>query len=99
MKLESLLHSISRQELGMETLGESELGLLEWRMRALSMGECKGQGVRAVGGVWVYIELSQESSRWAQIQLLNKVWGRGSRTMSGWDSENLGLSQAGTDNV
>jgi hypothetical protein len=35
-----LLHSIPRQELGMEALGESELGHSEWRMRALSIGEC-----------------------------------------------------------
>jgi hypothetical protein len=50
MELESLFHSIPRQELGMEVLGESELCLLEWRMRANSTGECKGQGERAVGG-------------------------------------------------
>jgi hypothetical protein len=42
-ELEPFLHSIPRQEHGMEALGESELGLLEWRMRALSTGECKGQ--------------------------------------------------------
>jgi hypothetical protein len=74
MELESLFHSITRQELGMEALWESELGLLEWRMRPLSIGECKGQGKRAIGGGCVYIGLSQESSRWAKIQNPNKVW-------------------------
>jgi hypothetical protein len=49
----------------MEALGESEFGLLELRMRAFSTVKCKGQERRAVGGGWVYIELSQESSRWA----------------------------------
>jgi hypothetical protein len=49
----------------MEALGESELGLLEWRMRAISIGECKGQEERAIGGV--YIGLSQESSHWTKI--------------------------------
>jgi hypothetical protein len=58
IEFESLLHSIPIQELGMEALGESELSLLEWRMRALSTGEYKGQGKRAVGGGGVYIGLS-----------------------------------------
>jgi hypothetical protein len=70
-----LLHSILRQEHRLEALRESELGLLEWRKRALSIGECKGQERRAIGGIWVYIELSQESSHWAQIQILGKVRG------------------------
>jgi hypothetical protein len=32
---------------------------------------------RAVGGVEIYIELSQESSRWAKIQNLDIVWWAG----------------------
>jgi hypothetical protein len=52
----------------MEALGESELGLFEWRWRAFSIVKCKGQKRRAVGGGWVYIGLSKESSCWAQIQ-------------------------------
>jgi hypothetical protein len=75
MELKSLLHPIPRQELGMEALGESELGLLEWRMGALSTGECKSQGKRVVGGGGAYIGLSQESSRWAKIQNSEKVRG------------------------
>jgi hypothetical protein len=38
-----LLHLILRQEIGIETLGESELGLLEWRMRSCSTGKWSGQ--------------------------------------------------------
>jgi hypothetical protein len=34
-----LFHSIPRQELGMKALGKSEFGLLEWRMRACSIGK------------------------------------------------------------
>jgi hypothetical protein len=58
-ELESFLHSIPRQELGLEALGESELGLLEWRMRACSTGKSSGQKWRAVRGGGVYIGLSQ----------------------------------------
>jgi hypothetical protein len=60
----------------MEALVESELGLFEWRWRAFSTVKCKGQERRAVRGGWVYIGLSKESSRWAQIKI---------RTMSGWE--------------
>jgi hypothetical protein len=28
---------------------------------------------RAIGGVWIFIELSQETSRWAQIRISDKV--------------------------
>jgi hypothetical protein len=55
-----LLHSVPRQELGMEALGESEFGLFEWR-RAFSIVKCKGQERRVVGGGCVYIGLSKES--------------------------------------
>jgi hypothetical protein len=37
-------------------------------MRAFLIGECKSQERRTIRGGWVYIELSQESSCWAQIQ-------------------------------
>jgi hypothetical protein len=57
----------------MEVLAESELGLLEWRMRACSTGKWSGQEWRAIGGGGVYIGLSQESSRMAKIQNLDKV--------------------------
>jgi hypothetical protein len=39
----------------MEALWLSELALLEWRMRDLSIGEWKGQEERAVGAGGVYI--------------------------------------------
>jgi hypothetical protein len=63
---------------------------------------------RVVGSGGVYIELSQETSRWAQIQILDNV--RGSHTMSGRTEQspvgdfcglflNLGLAQVGSDNV
>jgi hypothetical protein len=81
-----LLHSIPRQELGMEALGESEFGLFEWR-RAFSIVECKGQERRVVGGVLVYIGLSKESNRWAQIQNPDNVWG--CWTKSGWARQSL----------
>jgi hypothetical protein len=29
--------------------------------------------MRVIGGVWVYIELSQESSCWAKTQILDNV--------------------------
>jgi hypothetical protein len=63
-----LLHSIPRQELGMEALRESELNLLEWRMRVFSIGKWSDQELRAIGGGDVYIGLSQEFSHWAKIQ-------------------------------
>jgi hypothetical protein len=72
--LESLLHSNPSNELWMEALGESEWKLLEWRRWALSTVKTKSQERRVVGDVWVYIELSQESSRWAKIQILDNVW-------------------------
>jgi hypothetical protein len=61
---------------------------------------------RAVGGGGALIELSQESSSWAQIQILNNV--RGSRTMFGKTRKrlvgafcglflNLGLARVGPD--
>jgi hypothetical protein len=94
-----LLHSIPRQELGIEALGESELGLLEWRMRACSMGKWSGQEWRAIGGGCVYIGLSQESRRWAKIQNSDKVWGgdnvRLGPTTFGW----VGQWSVGSDNV
>jgi hypothetical protein len=100
-----LLHSIPRQELGIEALGESELGLLEWRMRACSMGKWSGQEWRAIGGGCVYIGLSQESRRWAKIQNSDKVWGGG--TMFGWaqqrsagsDNGRLGRTMSGWDSM
>jgi hypothetical protein len=75
----------------MKALGESELGLLEWKMRACSTEKWSGQEWRAVGGGCVYIGLSQKSSCWAKIQNPDKVWGeldnvRLDQTMSGWDS-------------
>jgi hypothetical protein len=69
-----LLHSIPRQELRMEALGESELGLFEWRWRAFSTVKYKGQERRVVGGGWVYIGQSKEFRRWAQIQNPDNVW-------------------------
>jgi hypothetical protein len=57
----------------MEALGESEFGLFEWRRRAFSTVKCKGQERRAVGSGGIYIELSQETSRWAQIQISDRV--------------------------
>jgi hypothetical protein len=103
-----LLHLIPRQELEIKTLGESEFGLLELRMRACSTGKWSGQERRVVGGVLVYIGLSKESSPWAQIQNLDNVqwcW-----TMSGWPGQgptrsfcegnlNSGLTRVGSDNV
>jgi hypothetical protein len=77
-----LLHSIPRQELGMKALGEHVFGLFEWRLEAFSTVECRCQELRAIGGGDLFIELSQDTSRWAQIQISNKV--RGYRTMSGW---------------
>jgi hypothetical protein len=74
-ELESLLRSIPRQELRIETLGKSELDLLEWRMRALSIGECKCQEWRTIRGGGVYIGLSQEFSCWTKMQNPDKVWG------------------------
>jgi hypothetical protein len=67
-ELKFLLHSIPRQEHEIKALGESEFGLLELRMRAFSIVKFKGQERRVIGGVLVYIGLSKESSRWAQIQ-------------------------------
>jgi hypothetical protein len=40
--------------------------------------------MRDIGGGGVYIELSQETSCWAQIQIPDNVWGR--QTMFGWNS-------------
>jgi hypothetical protein len=82
----------------MEALGESELVLLEWRMRALSIGEYKGQEWSAVGSVWGYTELSRESSHWAQIQIPNKVQGELDIVHLGL-CENWGLSRVAPDNV
>jgi hypothetical protein len=61
-ELKSLLHSITRQELQMKALGESEFGLLELRMRACSTEKWSGQERRVIGGGWIYIGLSKESS-------------------------------------
>jgi hypothetical protein len=46
----------------MEGLEESEFCHFEWRRRAFSTVKYKGQERRAVGGGWVYIGLSKESS-------------------------------------
>jgi hypothetical protein len=107
-ELKSLLHSIPRQELGMKALEESEFGLLELRMRACSTGKWSSQERRAIRGGWVYIELSQESSCWAQIQNLDNV--RGCRSKFGWAGQcsargfyevflNSRLTRVGLDNV
>jgi hypothetical protein len=80
-ELESLLHSIPRQELEMEALEESEFDLLEWRVWACSTGKYNGREWRAIESGGIYIELSKETSRWAQIQNSDIV--RGSWTMSG----------------
>jgi hypothetical protein len=45
-----LLHSIPKQELGMEGLEESEFCHFEWRRRAFSTVKYKGQERRDVGG-------------------------------------------------
>jgi hypothetical protein len=50
---------------------------------------------RTVGGVWIFIELSQEASRWTQIQSDNI---RSSRTMSG-GSEQCPLEALGWELV
>jgi hypothetical protein len=78
-----LLHSIPRQEFGIKALRESKFGLFKWRRRAFSTVKCKVQERRDVGGVLVYIGLSKESSRWAQIQNPDNV--QGCRTKSGWE--------------
>jgi hypothetical protein len=103
-----LLHSVPRQELGMEPLGESEFGLFEWRRGAFSVAKCKGQERRAVVGGWVYIGLSKESSHWAHIQNPDNVCGF--RTKSDRVGHSLArgfcevflnsrLTQVGPDNV
>jgi hypothetical protein len=74
-ELDSLLHSIPRQELGMKALGESEFGLLEWIIRALSTGECKSQEERTVGGGRVYIELSQDLAIEPRFKIRTKSQG------------------------
>jgi hypothetical protein len=42
-------------------------------MRACSIRKWSGQERRDVGGGGIFIGLSQESSRWAQIQIVDKV--------------------------
>jgi hypothetical protein len=78
-----LLHSIPRQELGMEVLGESELGLLEWRMRACSTRKWSAKSGEPVRGGDVYIGPSQESSCWAKIQNPDKVQGGAGQCLAG----------------
>jgi hypothetical protein len=60
----------------MEALRESEWMLLEWRRWALSTGNLQSQEERAVGGVEIFMELSQESSRSTKIQNPEIVWSR-----------------------
>jgi hypothetical protein len=80
-ELKSLLHSIPGQEHWMKALGESEIGLWEWRKWACSTENCNGQLFWAIGGGGVFIELSQETSHWAHIPILDIV--QLSRTLSG----------------
>jgi hypothetical protein len=80
----------------MKALGESELALLEWRMKSCSTGKWSGQGWRAVGGGGVYIGFSQESSRWTKIQNSDKVRGEPGNVRLGL-SVNWGLSRVGPD--
>jgi hypothetical protein len=72
-ELESFIHSNPRQELGMKDLGESEFWLLEWRMGTVSIVECESQEIRVIEAEGVYIDLSQETSCWAHIQISDNV--------------------------
>jgi hypothetical protein len=75
----------------MKALGESEFSVLELRMSACSTGKWSGQERRAVEVGGIFIGLSQESSRWAQIQIPNNI-------QLGL-CEKWGLSRVGPDNV
>jgi hypothetical protein len=80
-----LLHSIPKQEHGIEALGESEFGLFEWRRRAFSTVKCKGQERRAIGSGGIYTELSQKKLV-VGLRFKFRTKSRGSQTMSDWDS-------------
>jgi hypothetical protein len=88
-ELESLLYSIPRQELGMEALGESEFGLLEWRKWACSTEKWVAKR-RDVGG-GVYTGISQKSSRWAKIQNPDKVQEEPDNVCLGWKMSGKGF--------
>jgi hypothetical protein len=59
---------------------------------ACSIGNCNGQLCRAVEGV--FIELSQETSHWTQIQILDNVQG-GGQCPTGPDIVRLEVIQSG----
>jgi hypothetical protein len=62
-------------------------------MRVVSPVECEIQERRAIAGGGVYIELSQKTSRWAQIQILDNVWV--CQTMSGCAKQCLARTLCG----
>jgi hypothetical protein len=69
-------------------------------MRDCSTGKWSGQEWRTIGDGCVYVGHSQESSRWAKIQNLDKVWGGGqSDNVQLGLSVNWGLSQVGPNKV
>jgi hypothetical protein len=80
MKLESWLYSIPRSRTCSGSSRVECLGPLEMEKMSFSTRRVEWPRERAVETVWVFIELSQETSRWAQIQNLNNV--RWERTLS-----------------
>jgi hypothetical protein len=107
-ELESLLYSIPRSRTWNESSRGEWFGPLGMKEMSLNNSRTQWPRGRAIGGGGVLIELSQESSHWAQIWILDNI--QGSRTMFDWVGQclaggfyglfvNLGLAQIGPDNI
>jgi hypothetical protein len=83
----------------MKILGEGEFGLWDWREWTCSTAKWVSQEERAIGGGWIYIEFSQKYSRWAKIQISDKVWEGARHCPAGTLYQCLRFSQTRPDNV